>query len=119
MGGCPEVETMNAALQIPGEGVARFCQRNHIRRLAVFGSALRHDFGPASDVDVLAEFEPGHVPSLFGLVRLQDELGAVLGGWDVDLLTAEDLSSYFRDEVVREAEVVYVERGSQSPAPHA
>lgn len=94
-------------LEIPREQLAEFCHRNHIRRLSFFGSVLRDDFGPASDVDVLVEFEEGYTPGLafFGLA---DELGELLGR-KVDLLTPESLSPYFRDEVLAEAEVQYAQ----------
>jgi hypothetical protein len=68
---------------------------------------LRDDFGPDSDVDVLVEFEPGHVPGLFGISRMARELSPLLGGRTVDLRTPEDLSRYFRDEVLAIAEVQY------------
>ena len=83
-----------------------FCKRNHVRRLAFFGSVLRDDFGPESDVDVLVEFEPGHVPG-FACFDLQEELAAILGR-RVDLHTKGSLSRYFRDEVDREAQDQYV-----------
>jgi uncharacterized protein len=86
--------------------LASLCQRHHIRRLALFGSVLRpDDFRPDSDLDVLVEFEPGHVPG-FAFVALQDELSALLGR-RVDLHTPASLSPQFRDAVVREAEVLY------------
>ena len=86
--------------------MAAFCQRHHIRRLALFGSALRDDFRPDSDVDVLVEFEPGHTPG-FGFVTMGDELSEILGR-RVDLNTPQDLSRYFRAHVLREAEELYV-----------
>ena len=89
--------------------IAAFCRENHIRRLALFGSALRGDFGPESDVDVLVEFKPGNVPGLIRLAGLERELSEAFGGRKVDLRTAEDLSRYFRDAVVAEAEVQYEE----------
>lgn len=88
--------------------IAAFCRQHHIRRLALFGSVLRPDFGPESDVDVLVEFEPGHVPGLLGMARLERELSAILRR-QVDLRTPEDLSRYFRQKVLQEAEVQYVQ----------
>ncbi|HEY7220390.1 MAG TPA: nucleotidyltransferase family protein [Candidatus Binatia bacterium] len=82
-----------------------FCQRHHIRRLAFFGSVLREDFSPESDVDVLVEFEPGYIPGL-SFFRMQDELSQILGR-KVDLNTPHSLSRYFRDLVLAEAEVQY------------
>jgi predicted nucleotidyltransferase len=65
-------------IQIPKERITDFCRRHHIRKLAIFGSALRDDFGPDSDVDVLVEFEPGHVPGL-AFFGIEQELSAILG----------------------------------------
>lgn len=96
-------------LMVPQEEIAAFCRRYHIRRLALFGSVLRSGFGPESDVDVLVEFAPGHTPGFFKLFDMEEELSALLGGRKVDLRTPEDLSRYFRDEVVASAEVQYEE----------
>ena len=85
--------------------LVEFCRRHHIRELALFGSVLRDDFGPDSDVDMLVEFESGHTPGL-AFFRIERELSELLGR-KVDLNTPRDLSRYFRDEVVREAEVLY------------
>ena len=93
-------------IKVPREKVAEFCQRYHIRKLAFFGSVLRDDFGPNSDVDVLVEFEPGHVPGL-AFFTMQDELSKILGH-KVDLNTVGFISKYFRDEVLRESRVEYV-----------
>lgn len=98
---------MSLKIAIDRERLAEFCRRNHVRRLALFGSVLRDDFGPDSDVDILVEFEPGRVPG-FALVSLQDELSAMVGR-RVDLHTPGSLSRYFRDRVVREAQDQYVE----------
>ena len=92
-------------IDLPREELADFCRRNHIRRLALFGSVLRGDFGPESDVDVLVEFEQQHVPGL-RFFRLQRELSDLLGR-DVDLHTPRFLSPYFRDQVLSEAAFQY------------
>jgi predicted nucleotidyltransferase len=92
-------------ITIPRDAVDEFCRRHHIRRLALFGSLLRDDFGPDSDVDVLVEFEPGHTPGL-AFFTMQDELSGLLGR-PVDLNTPQCLSKYFRDAVLSEAEVQY------------
>ena len=100
---------MIANLRVDRQKLAAFCREKHIRRLSLFGSALREDFGPDSDVDVLVAFDPEHVPGLFGMSRIARELSAFFGGRRVDLRTAEDLSRYFRERVVAAAEVQYAE----------
>ena len=95
-------------IEIPKEKIAQFCRRHHIVKLALFGSVLRDDFRPDSDVDVLVEFEPGHTVGLLRMAGLEMELSEMLGR-KVDLRTPADLSRYFRDEVVRASEVQYVE----------
>jgi predicted nucleotidyltransferase len=92
-------------VEVPHDRIAELCRRYRIRKLALFGSVLRDDFGPDSDVDVLVEFDPGHAPG-FGFIAIQDELSTLLGR-KVDLNTPNNLSRYFRDEVVRDAEVLY------------
>jgi hypothetical protein len=95
-----------AKLQIDRQAVAAFCRRHHVRRLALFGSVLRDDFTDRSDVDVLVEFEPGHVPGL-AFFSMEAELSAIVGR-KVDLNTLGFLSRYFRDQVLAEAETQYV-----------
>lgn len=92
-------------IDIPEEVIADLCRRNRVRRLCLFGSILRDDFGANSDVDVLVQFEPGATPG-FGFFAIQEELSAILGR-KVDLNTPGFLSKYFRDQVLREAEVLY------------
>lgn len=94
-------------VSFPKERIAEFCRKHHIKKLAVFGSALRPDFREDSDIDVLVEFEPDHIPGL-AFFSMQDELSEILGR-KVDLNTPECLSRYFRDEVLQEAQVQYVE----------
>ena len=94
-------------IDVPKDEVADFCQRHHIRRLALFGSVLREDFRVESDVDVLVEFELGHVPGFIRLANMELELKRLSSGRKVDLRTAEDLSRYFRAEVVATAVAVY------------
>ena len=96
----------HAIIAIPRAAVADFCRRHHIRRLGLFGSVLRSDFGPQSDVDVLVEFEPGFVPGL-ALFGMEEELSQILQR-RVELNTPGFLSPYFRDEVLRTAEDQYV-----------
>jgi predicted nucleotidyltransferase len=90
---------IGSALNIDDERIAEFCRRHRIRRLAVFGSALRDDFGPDSDVDLLVEFEPGAAPGLIRLAGMERELESLVGGREVELRTINDLSRYFRDEI--------------------
>jgi uncharacterized protein len=89
------------------DALALLCRRHAIRRLALFGSALKETDRPDSDVDLLVEFEEGAAPGLIGLAGIEVELSALLGGRKVDLRTAQDLSPHFRDEVLRAAEVQY------------
>ena len=98
-----------AHIDIPKEKIAEFCRRNHIRRLALFGSVLRDDFCGESDVDVLVEFRTGHVPGFLRLARMERELSSLFGGRRVDMRTPSELSRYFREEVVAAAEVQYAE----------
>ncbi len=98
---------MSIHLEIPKNKIAEFCRKHHIRKLAVFGSALRGDFRPDSDVDVLVEFEPQYPVGLLRLSSLEYELSELLGR-KVDLNTPGFLSRYFRDQVLQEAEVQYV-----------
>src|SRR5487761_164033 len=93
-------------MPVPSEKIAEFCRRHHIRKLAFFGSVLREDFGPASDLDILVEFEPRHEPGL-EFFTMESELSQLLGR-KVDLNTPRFLSRYFRDQAMAEAEVQYV-----------
>lgn len=92
-------------LEIPLDEIAAFCRRHHIRQLALFGSVLREDFSPDSDVDILVEFEPDHIPGL-AFFTIQEELSHILGR-PVDLNTPQFLSRYFREKVQIEAVSVY------------
>ena len=94
-------------IDVPRELIADFCRRHHIRRLAFFGSVLRDDFTPDSDVDVLVEFEPEKTPG-FAFFSMEEELSGILAR-RVDLNTPNSLSKYFRDEVLAEAEELYVQ----------
>jgi predicted nucleotidyltransferase len=93
-------------IRVSPDAIAEFCTRNHIRKLSLFGSVLRDDFRPDSDVDVLVEFEPGHVPGFMRIVALEIELSELLE-WKVDLRTPAEISHYFRQHVVDTAQVVY------------
>jgi uncharacterized protein len=92
-------------MRMPEHEIAAFCQRHHIRRLSVFGSALRPDFRADSDLDILVEFQEGHTPGL-AFFGMEEELSKMLGR-KVDLNTPAFLSRYFRDQVMREAKIAY------------
>ncbi len=94
-------------VEIPEDKIADFCQRHYIRKLALFGSILRDDFGPDSDIDVLVEFDPEHIPGL-AFFGMEEELSEILGRRG-DLKTKEWLSPHFRQQVQQEAVVQYVE----------
>ena len=98
--------TVKDNIAIPREEIATFCRRHHIHKLAFFGSVLRNDFSPASDLDALVEFQPGHTPGL-DFFTMEAELSGILGR-KVDLNTRGSLNKYFRDQVLAEAEVQYV-----------
>jgi len=92
--------------KIPKGKLIEFCKRNCIRKLSIFGSAIHGRLGPDSDIDLLVDFEQDHTPGLFSIVKMEMELAEMLGR-KVDLRTPEDLSQYFRDEVVRNAKIQY------------
>ncbi len=95
-------------IEVPGDKIAEFCRRHRIRKLAFFGSVLREDFGPKSDVDVLVEFDPGHVPG-FAFIRIQDELASILAGRQVDLVTFKGINRRVEDRVLFSVWVAYEE----------
>ncbi|MCX7598446.1 MAG: nucleotidyltransferase domain-containing protein [Armatimonadetes bacterium] len=97
---------MGQRLEFDKDKLAEFCRRNRIRRLCFFGSVLREDFTPESDVDVLVEFEAGARITLLDLARMEEELEGIIGR-EVDLRTPEELSRYFRDKVLASAVVQY------------
>ena len=95
-------------IEIPKERIKEFCKRHYIRKLSLFGSALRDDFTPESDLDILVEFDPAHIPGFIRLAGMEIELTEILGR-KVDMRTAQDLSRYFRDEVLNSSKVQYAE----------
>ncbi|MHB9130996.1 MAG: nucleotidyltransferase family protein [Armatimonadota bacterium] len=97
---------MSPHISIDSARIADFCRKNHIVKLALFGSVLRDDFRQDSDIDVLVWFAPGQRVTLFDMVDMEEELSQLLGR-KVDLRTPEDLSRYFREQVVAQAEVQY------------
>ena len=98
---------MNPQVSVSKTTLVAFCQEHGIKRLAIFGSALREDFGPESDIDVLVEFEPDRIPGLLGVAGMELELSELFTGRTVDLRTPEDLSPYFRQDVLATAKVQY------------
>ncbi len=97
-----------ARIRMPGEQIRQFCMKYHIRKLPLFGSVLRDDFTPTSDIDVLVEFEPGEKIGLFKMAHMESELSDLMGR-KVDLRTPQDLSRYFRQKILENAEVRYAE----------
>src|SRR5215469_4038359 len=100
---------MVAQIEIPEVQIGEICRRQGIKRLALFGSVLTGRFSDSSDIDVLVEFKPGTRVGFFRLAEIEAELSPLFGGRKIDLRTPMDLSRYFRDEVVRDALVVYAE----------
>jgi predicted nucleotidyltransferase len=98
---------MSPRISIDRDAISAFCRRHHIARLALFGSVLRDDFRADSDVDVLVEFQPGHVPGL-DFITIERELSQLLQGRRVDLVTPKFLNARIRDQVLTSAEPLYV-----------
>ena len=96
-------------LDIPADALADFCRRRHIRRLSFFGSVLREDFRPESDVDVLVEFAPQHTPDFFSLYDMEQELSALLGRRRIDLVTEKSLHRLLRQPILDTAQVQYAQ----------
>ncbi len=97
---------MDLPIKIDTGQIAAFCRKHHLTKLALFGSVLTDRFGPDSDIDVLFEYHPEHIPSLFDVAAMEEELTEILGR-KADMRTPQDLSRYFRDEVLRTAVVQY------------
>ncbi len=100
---------MKSKIPIDHQKIADFCHRHHIKKLALFGSVLRDDFRPDSDVDVLVEFDPAHVPGFIRLYQMEEELSPLLGGHPPDLVTSKFLNHRIRDRVLSEAEIQYAQ----------
>jgi len=96
-------------INVPSEKIAAFCHSNFIKKLSLFGSVIHNNFGPNSDIDILVEFQPDHIPGFFKLARLRRDLSQIFNGRKVDLLTPEGISQYFRDDVLADAVVQYAE----------
>lgn len=99
---------MGARLPIDAEVLAELCRRHHIRKLSLFGSQLKGTARPDSDFDLLVEFEPGARISYLDMAEIEIEISALMGGRKIDLRTPAELSRYFRDQVLREAQEQYV-----------
>jgi predicted nucleotidyltransferase len=98
-------------LDVSKDGIVHFCQHWHITKLSLFGSVLRDDFRPDSDIDILVEFQPGHIPGFLKLHRIQEELSSLLGNRQIDLVTPKSLNHRIRDRILAEAEVYYDTEG--------
>jgi hypothetical protein len=96
-------------LQVQNEQIADLCRRHHIRKLAVFGSVLRDDFRPESDIDLLVEFEPGQGVGFIGLGLIEDELSGLLDNRPIDLVTPKFLNPRIRTQILNTAQVLYEE----------
>ncbi len=90
--------------------ISEFCKRNGIKKLSYFGSVLRENFSETSDIDILVEFDSDSIPTLFDIVGMEQELSSYFGGRKVDIRTPEDLSQYFRQQVMENSEIQYVQR---------
>ena len=93
-------------VSIPREKIETFCKTHYITDLALFGSVLTDNFTEGSDVDILVEFDPAHIPGLFAIVEMENELTLIVGR-KADLRTPQDLSRYFRDDVIKQAYPIY------------
>jgi len=97
-------------IKFPKNWIEKFCKAHHIVKLALFGSVLSDHFSETSDVDVLVEFDPHHIPGLFGIVKMKEELSKNIGR-EVDLRTPEDISKLFRKEVIQQSYLLYGQEG--------
>jgi len=100
-------------IKISKSWVESFCKSHHIIKLALFGSVLTNHFSSTSDVDILVEFDPEHVPGLFSIVEMKEELSRNIGR-EVDLRTPEDISKLFRKEVIQQSYLLYGQEGFKS-----
>ena len=110
--------SMGLQIDVPKDALTAFCEERGIKRLAIFGSALRPDFGSHSDLDVLVEFDEERTPGLLGKARIERELSELIDHHPVDLRTPKDLSRYFRDRVISQAEVQYERPSLDPPETH-
>ena len=103
------MERQSQKIKVDKGRLGEFCRQRHITRLSLFGSVLRDDFASDSDVDVLVDFEEGHTPGFLRVAQIERELSMLLDNRRVDLRTFQDLSRYFRKEVLAAAEVQYAQ----------
>ena len=106
-------QTMKPHIKIPKAWIEKFCKKNHIVKMSLFGSVLSDNFTDASDVDILVEFDPRHAPGLFNFVGMRDALSQHFGR-EVDLRTPEDISHLFRNEVIQHSYPIYGKEGFKS-----
>lgn len=104
------MSAMPPAISIDRNAIAEFCRKHHIQKFSLFGSVLRGDFRPDSDVDVLVDFEQGYIPGFIRLCSMEEELSAMLGGHDVDLVTPKFLNDRIKPQVLADSEVQYAQR---------
>ncbi len=97
---------MRPQIKIPKVWLEKFCVEHHITKMSLFGSVLSNHFTPASDIDVLVEFDPKHIPGLFSFVKMRDLLSEQFGR-EIDLRTPEDISKLFRNEVIEQSYLIY------------
>ena len=97
-------------IKIPKSWIQKFCRSHHIIKLALFGSVLSDQFSDTSDIDILAEFDPNHIPGLFAIVEMKDELSRNFGR-EVDFRTPEDISKLFRNEIIQQSYLIYGQEG--------
>jgi hypothetical protein len=110
---------MPTQIRVARDELAAFCKRHNIRLLSFFGSVVRHEFRPDSDIDVLIEFEDGYGPGFIGLHRIETELSGLLGGRRLDLVNPKFLNPRIREQVLAEAEVQYAKEWPVIPRAHA
>lgn len=103
------MERLQQKIKVDRDKLGEFCRQRHIVKLSFFGSVLRDDFSPDSDIDVLVDFEAGHTPGFLRVAQIERELSVLLDNRKVDLRTFQDLSRYFRKEVLAAAEVQYAQ----------
>jgi predicted nucleotidyltransferase len=107
------MHTGKPKIDLPKSWIEKFCKSHHIIKLALFGSILTDHFSDASDIDILVEFDPNHIPGLFSFVEMKEELSDNLGR-EIDLRTPEDISKLFRKDVIQQSYLIYGQEGFKS-----